>query len=297
MIIDVALPVSLAFIMFTLGMGLTVADFRNVVRYPKAFTVGLINQMVALPLVGYAIIRIFSITGELAVGLMILSACPGGVTANVVTKLAKGDIALSVSFTAVISIATMITLPLITGFSVAHFMGAQAPEISILSLGLTMFLLATVPVVIGMTVHRKAPKFSRRFDRVGNRISTILFFFVVAVALITEWDVFVANLPILGPTLITLILVMLTIGYGSSRLFRLTEGQSSAVAIATGIQNVTMGITIGNIILPAGESLSAFALPSGVYGILMYLVCLPIVFVYSRLLLRRGATPGAVPAD
>ena len=297
MIIDVALPVSLAFIMFTLGMGLTIADFRNVVRYPKAFTVGLINQMVLLPLVGYIIIRIFGISGELAVGLMILSACPGGVTANVVTKLARGDIALSVSFTAVISIATMISLPLITGFSVAHFMGAEAPEISILSLGLTMFLLATVPVVIGMTVHAKAPTFSRRFDGIGNRISTILFFFVVAVALITEWDVFVANLPILGPTLITLILVMLAIGYGSSRLFRLTEGQSSAVAIATGIQNVTMGITIGNIILPAGESLSAFALPSGVYGILMYLVCLPIVFLYSRWLLRRGASPEAVPAD
>lgn len=288
MIIDIALPVFLAFIMFTLGLGLTPDDFRNVLRYPKAFAVGLVNQMLILPLVGFVIIKIFGLGGGLAVGLMILSSCPGGVTGNIVTKLAKGDIALSISFTAVISIATMISLPLITGFAVNHFMGAEAPEINVVSLGFTMFMLATVPVVIGLVVHHRFPVFIRKFEPVASRISSLLFFFVVAVALIGEWDAFIENLPILGPALAALMVVMLTIGYGSSRLFRLTEGQSAAVAVATGIQNVTLGITIGNIVLPAVEGLSSFALPSGVYGILMYIICLPVVFGYIQWLKRRG---------
>ena len=135
MIIDIILPLSLVFIMFSLGLGLTINDFKNVARQPKNFTVGIVNQMLLLPLVTFSIIKIFGLSGEMAVGLMILACCPGGVTSNIITKMAKGDTALSISYTAVVSIATVITLPIITGFSIHYFMGADAPAINVLMLG------------------------------------------------------------------------------------------------------------------------------------------------------------------
>lgn len=292
MLINIILPASLIFIMFSLGLGLKLSDFKNVAKYPKAFTVGLINQMFMLPLFTYGIVRIFAIQGELAVGLMILSACPGGVTSNIITKFAKGDTALSISFTAVISIATMITLPLITGFSVVHFMGSQAPSINVLSLGLTMFLLATIPVILGMFIHHKFSNFSKKFEPLASKISAGLFVLIVIGALVSEWSTFIANLKTLGPMLVTLILTMLLFGYFSSRMFKMTEGQASAVSIATGIQNATMGITIGNLIMPVSDGLSTFALPSGVYGIFMYVISLPVVFAYIQWLRKRAVIGG-----
>lgn len=294
MIIDILLPASLAFIMFTLGLGLTMADFRNVVRFPKAFFVGIVNQMILLPAVAFLLIRLFGLTGEMAVGLMILACCPGGVTAAMITKLAKGDTALSISYTAVVSVATMFTLPVIAGLSTLYFMGADAPPVSILSLGLTMFVLATVPVVIGLVIHTKAPSFTRKFEPAAGKISSGLFVLIVAGALASEWEAFIANVAVLGPTLVVLIVLMLLLGYGSARLFRMGESQAASVAIATGIQNATMGITVGNIILPVAEGLSPMALPPGVYGIFMYLVCLPIVFIYVRWI-RRGSSEPLTP--
>ena len=116
MIIDVFLPLSLVFIMFTLGLGLTLDDFTNLIYTPKAFFVGIMNQMILLPIAAFFIISLMGITKEIAVGMMILASCPGGVTSNIITKLAKGDTALSISYTAVVSIITIVTLPLITGF-------------------------------------------------------------------------------------------------------------------------------------------------------------------------------------
>ncbi len=282
MIIDIILPLSLVFIMFSLGLGLTINDFKNVARQPKNFTVGIVNQMLLLPLVTFCIIQIFGLSGEMAVGLMILACCPGGVTSNIITKMAKGDTALSISYTAVVSIATVITLPIITGFSIHYFMGADAPAINVLTLGLTMFLITAIPVMIGLFVHHKAEDFTRSFEPKAGKISAILFVLIVIGALASEWEAFVTNVTILGPGIITLIVVMLLLGYGSAHLFKMSEPQAVSVSIATGIQNATVGITVGNLIIPGGDGLSVLSLPSGVYGILMYLVCLPIVFAYVK---------------
>ena len=149
MIIDIFLPASLIFIMLTLGLGLELSDFTNLVRKPRSFFVGLTNQILLLPLVTYIIILIFGITKEAAVGMIILACCPGGVTSNIITKLAKGDTALSISYTAFNSILAVVTLPLIVGFSMKFFMGLEAPDVNILSLGLTMFFITAVPVGIG----------------------------------------------------------------------------------------------------------------------------------------------------
>ena len=175
MIIDIFLPLSLIFIMFSLGLGLIYSDFTNLVYKPKPFFVGIMNQMVILPLLAFIIISLLNITKEIAVGMMILASCPGGVTSNMITKLAKGDTALSISYTAVISILTIFTLPLISGLSMNHFMGAEAPPLNLLSLGLTMFFITAVPVGVGMLVRSKNKPFADAFDGTATKISTVLF--------------------------------------------------------------------------------------------------------------------------
>ena len=278
MIIDIFLPLSLVFIMFTLGIGLTVQNFQNIINQPKALILGLINQMVLLPLIAFIILLIIKLPSEMAVGMMILACCPGGVTSNILTRIAKGDTALSISYTAIVSIITVITLPIIVGFSMQYFMGSNAPSINIFSLGLTMFCITTVPVSIGLYINTKYHDFSVSFLPIANKISTILFIVIIIGALTSEWEIFINNLNLLGPAILSLIFLMLLIGYCSATLFGLNKEKSITIAIESGIQNATVGITIGNLILNQGSGLSILSLPSGVYGILMYLVCLPFVF-------------------
>ena len=282
MIIDVFLPLSLVFIMFTLGLGLTLDDFINLIHKPKAFFVGIMNQMILLPIVAFFSISLMGITKELAVGMMILASCPGGVTSNIITKLAKGDTALSISYTAVVSIITIVTLPLITGFSMKHFMGADAPTLNLISLGLTMFLITAIPVGIGMVVRSKFRIIADSFESTATKISTVLFIIIIIGALLSEWNIFINNLSTLGAGMILLMVIMITIGYNSSKWFRMKNQQAITVAIESGIQNGTVGITIGNIILNPDTGLSILSIPSGVYSILMYFICLPFVFWYIK---------------
>ena len=282
MIIDIFLPLSLVFIMFTLGLGLTPNDFVNLLRKPKAFFVGIINQMILLPITAFIIVSLMGITKEIAVGMMILASCPGGVTSNMITKLAKGDTALSISYTAVISVLTIITLPIITGFSMGHFMGAEAPPMNLVSLGLTMFLITALPVGIGLIVRSKNRTFADSFEITATKISTILFIIIIIGALLSEWNTFINNLTALGPAIIILMVVMITIGYNSSNWLKMNGPQAVTVAIESGIQNATVGITIGNLIINPETGLSILSIPSGVYGILMYFICLPFVFWYLK---------------
>ena len=282
MIIDVFLPISLVFIMFTLGLGLTLNNFTNLIYTPKAFFVGIINQMILLPMVAFFIISLMGITEEMAVGMMILASCPGGVTSNIVTKLAKGDTALSISFTAVVSIITILTLPLITGYSMKHFMGADTPQLNLLSLGLTMFLITAIPVGVGMVVRSKLRINIDLFESAATKVSTFLFVIIILGALLSEWNIFINNLSSLGAGMVLLIIIMITISYISSKWFKLENQQAVTVAIESGIQNGTVGITIGNIILNPDTGLSLLSIPSGVYSILMYFVSLPFVFWYIR---------------
>ena len=280
MIIDIFLPLSLIFIMFTLGLGLISSDFTNLVYKPKPFFVGIMNQMVILPLLAFFIISLLNITKEIAVGMMILASCPGGVTSNMITKLAKGDTALSISYTAVISVLTIFTLPLITGLSMNHFMGTEAPPLNLLSLGLTMFFITAVPVGAGMLVRSKNKPFADAFDGTATKISTILFIVIILGALVSEWDTFINNFLQLGPAILIMIVTMLFIAYYSSTWFKMSSKQSITVTIESGIQNGTVGITVGNLIINPESGLSILSIPSGVYSILMYFICLPFVFWY-----------------
>ena len=237
MIIDIFLPASLIFIMLTLGLGLELSDFTNLVRKPRSFFVGLTNQILFLPLVTYIIILVFGITKEAAVGMMILACCPGGVTSNIITKLAKGDTALSISYTAFNSILAIVTLPLIVGFSMKSFMGLEAPDINILSLGLTMFFITAVPVGIGLLIREKNKYYADKLEPKASKISTILFAIIILGALLSEWETFINNFVLLGPAIVLLILTMLIIAYKSSKLFKMSDKQSITVAIESAMQN------------------------------------------------------------
>lgn len=282
MIIDIFLPASLIFIMLTLGLGLELSDFTNLVRKPRSFFVGLTNQILLLPLVTYIIILVFGITKEAAVGMMILACCPGGVTSNIITKLAKGDTALSISYTAFNSILAIVTLPLIVGFSMKSFMGLEAPDINILSLGLTMFFITAVPVGIGLLIREKNKYYADKLEPKASKISTILFAIIILGALLSEWETFINNFVLLGPAIVLLILTMLIIAYKSSKLFKMSDQQSITVAIESAMQNGTVGITVGNLIINPESGLSILSIPSGVYSILMYLICLPFVFWFLK---------------
>lgn len=282
MIIDIFLPASLIFIMLTLGLGLELSDFTNLVRKPRSFFVGLTNQILLLPLVTYIIILVFGITKEAAVGMMILACCPGGVTSNIITKLAKGDTALSISYTAFNSILAIVTLPLIVGFSMKSFMGQEAPDVNILSLGLTMFFITAVPVGIGLLIREKNKYYADKLEPKASKISTILFAIIILGALLSEWETFINNFVLLGPAIVLLILTMLIIAYKSSKLFKMSDKQSITVAIESAMQNGTVGITVGNLIINPESGLSILSIPSGVYSILMYLICLPFVFWFLK---------------
>ena len=282
MIIDIFLPASLIFIMLTLGLGLELSDFTNLVRKPRSFFVGLTNQILLLPLVTYIIILVFGITKEAAVGMMILACCPGGVTSNIITKLAKGDTALSISYTAFNSILAIVTLPLIVGFSMKSFMGLEAPDINILSLGMTMFFITAVPVGIGLLIREKNKYYADKLEPKASKISTILFAIIILGALLSEWETFINNFVLLGPAIVLLILTMLIIAYKSSKLFKMSDKQSITVAIESAMQNGTVGITVGNLIINPESGLSILSIPSGVYSILMYLICLPFVFWFLK---------------
>jgi bile acid:Na+ symporter, BASS family len=279
-LITVFLPLALAIIMFSLGLGLTLEDFRRVFLAPRAFGIGALAQLVILPAVAYVVAVLFRLTPELAVGLMILAFCPGGVTSNILTKFARGDLALSISLTGVISLVAVVTVPFLVSFAADHFMGVDAPPVNVTSLAVAMFLITAVPVALGMALRHFAAGLTAAIEGFVEKLAVVLFVIVVVGALAANWSLFVENLAVLGPALIVLNVVLLAIGLGLARLFALEGAQATAISIETGIQNATLGITVGSLIVEQASALPPFSLPAGVYGITMYLVSLP--FIYWR---------------
>lgn len=279
MLVKVALPLILAFIMFSLGVGLRVNDFTRVIKFPKAFGTGLFNQLILLPLIAFGIVTAFKISPELAVSVMILSFCPGGVTSNVLTRLANGNTPLSISLTAVTSLLSIITVPLLVAVSVKHFMGEQEAQINVTSLGIKMFLLTAVPVGLGMLLKAKAPSLVERISRTVSLIAMVLFVLIIIAALAVNRVVVFGNLAALGPALILINIGMLGLGLASSRLLRLETKDATTVSLESGIQNGTLGIAVGAMIAAnASDSLPPTTVASAVYGITMYFVSLPFVF-------------------
>ena len=281
-LITVFLPLALAIIMFSLGLGLTIDDFRRIVSRPRAFAIGAVAQLVLIPLVAYILAIVFRLPPELAVGMMILGFSPGGVTANLLTKLAGGEVALSISLTGVISLVAVFTVPVLVVFFAGHFMGLDAPPIDVTALGVSMFLITLVPVAIGIAVRRVAEDFALKLDAVVSRVAVVLFVVVVVGALAANWRVFLDNLALLAPALVILNVILLAAGLFFARVFGLTNAEGKAIALETGIQNATLGITVGSLIVEQASALPPFSLPSAVYGITMYLVTIPFMMWLRR---------------
>lgn len=281
-LIGVALPVSLAVIMFSLGVGLTLGDFKRVFANFRAFLIGAFCQVLIVPLATFAVVKAFGLTGELAAGFMLLSFCPGGVTSNIITKFARGDVALSVSLTAVISLLSIVTVPIGIVWAVAYFMGDQAPDVTVTAIALAMFVITTVPVAIGVSLRHFATHTANRIEPAISRIASVLFVVIVVAAVAGNWDFFLENLGQLGPALIVTNLLLMLLGLGVAVLLGLSAFQSKTVSIEAGIQNSTLAITLAPLIMGMSDGFSTLSLPAAVYGITMYFVALPFVFAYRR---------------
>ena len=281
-ILDVFLPLSLAFIMFSLGLGLTVGDFVRVVEVPKAVAAGLFAQVMLLPVAAYAIVMVYDLPAELAVGVMILSFCPGGVTSNILTKLAGGAVALSITLTGIVSLLSVVTVPLLTDWSVGHLMGEKAPDIDVRSLAVAMVMITFVPVAIGLALRSFLPGFAAKAEPAVSRAATLLFVLVVLVAVVAGADTMLDHLTTLGPALITLIVLLLGLGFLASWVMGMEAPERVAISLETGVQNATLGITVGSLIANQAPGLPDFALPSAVYGVLMYVVVAPVILVLRR---------------
>ncbi len=273
------LPLGLAFIMFALGAGLTLADFKRVFLYPKAFAIGVLCHFVLLPLVAYGVVQFFGVTGAMAVGFMIVAACPTGTTSNLLTYHARADVALALSFTAVAGVVSVFTIPMILDWSISHFMGAQQ-KINF-PYGLVMgqiALLLGVPVGLGMLLRKSAPDFTRRFHGTMGLIATVLFVLIVFAAIAKNWGLLKENAPSLAPMVLAINLGMLLIGLGLSLLTRVPLRQAATVAIESSVQNSTLAIVISSTILMNDTMM----LPGAVYGILMYFTGIFFVLVARR---------------
>ncbi|MDB5793172.1 MAG: hypothetical protein JWQ80_3196 [Massilia sp.] len=288
---SVLLPVALAFIMFSLGLGLTPPDFARIARQPRALLVGMLCHFVLLPLACFAMLKVAGLGGAFAVGFMILAACPTGSTSNLLTYIARGDVALALSFTAVASVLTIFTLPMIVSFSLDYFAGAeQTVPAPIGTMMGQIFLMVGLPVALGMLVRSRRPSWALRIEPKATKIATVLFILIVIAAAAKNWALLRDNFATLAPFAVALNVTMLLCGFLVARLARLSRRQSITLGIETAVQNATLALVIASTVLKQ----DAMAIPGALYGVLMYAGGL--VFAYS---MRRFATHEAgepVPA-
>ncbi len=280
---NVVLPLALAFIMFSLGLGLTLGDFARVARQPKDFLAGLISQVVLLPLIGFALVTIWPVSPEIALGVMIIAAAPGGVTSNLLTAFGRGDVALSISLTAVVSLLSVLTIPLIVVFSYGRFFGeAVQGDVSITRTAVSVFLIVTVPVLIGLTVRHYAGGFAKRFDLAARRISALLFVIVLLGAIYQERQNIVDFYAEAGLITLVLNLVMLALAWSVGSLFGSGASQRIAISIECGLQNGTLAIAVATLLFGGG----AVVIPAATYSLTMFGTAL--IFIYF---LRRSVVP------
>ncbi|TWP50674.1 bile acid:sodium symporter family protein [Lentzea tibetensis] len=274
----VLLPVALALVMFGLGLTLTVADFTRVLKYPKAAIVALVCQVVVLPAICLGLILLFGLTGALAVGMMLLVASPGGTTANLFSHIARGDVALNVTLTAINSVLAVFTLPVVVGLSVSGFMDDSA------SIGLQpakflqVFAIVLVPVAIGMWVRHRFTAWADRMRGPVKLTSVVVLVAVIVAAIAQQFDVLLDHWSTIGVVALLLSVLSLTVGYVVPRLFQVTRPQAIASAMEIGIHNATLAIALAVSVL-GNETM---AVPGAIYGVLMFFPAALAAYLFSR---------------
>ena len=272
---DVILPLALAFIMFTLGLGLSVSDFSNIFRKPKNFLIGLISQLIFLPIVGLILVIIWPLPIEIAIGVMLIAAAPGGVTSNILTFFAKGDVALSVSLTAVMSLLSAVSVPIVLAISIELIGNSSLPDsISLTGIALSMFLIVTLPVFLGMGVRSFLNSLTLKIEKSARFISTLLFVLVLVGAILAERENVVSYFAQTGLVVLTLNILMMLIAFYWSGFFGIGIAQKKAIAIECGLQNGTLAIFVGTSLFGGG----LYIIPAATYSLVMYLTSL--IFIY-----------------
>lgn len=263
---NLLLPLALGVIMFGLGLGLTPDDFRRVARYPRAVLTGLVLQTCVLPWAAFGLALVFRLPAELAVGLMLLAASPGGATANIYSHLARGDVALNITLTAINSVLCLLTLPLILNLSLEYFLGAGQYVPPPVSKVVEVAAIILLPVALGMVLRRFAPRFAERMEKPIRLLSVVVLALLVVAAFVQERERLAGYLAAVGLACLLFNLVSMGVGYLVPRALRLPKRQAIAMAMEIGIHNGTLAIFIALNVLED----AAMSVPAAVYSLLMF---------------------------
>ena len=272
-------PVCLAIIMFGLGLGLTTSDFTRLLKTPRDFFVGFLSQVILLPVIAFGLILIIPMPIEIAMGVMIIAAAPGGVTSNVLTKFANGDVALSVSLTAVVSLLAIFIVPLIV-FNSANFIGVEiTKEISMKSIAVKMFFVVTVPVLFGMIVRSLMTDFIISKTLIIQRLSIILFLIVFISIWVEEWDRIVSFIARAGLVTGILNLVMIFVGYYVAKMFASGVPQRRCISLECGLQNGTLAVVVATQLFDE----MVFMVPTAAYALIMFVTSIFFVLIVRKI--------------
>lgn len=275
----IVLAVGLIVIMLGMGLSLVAEDFKRIVVYPKAMLLGLTNQLIILPLIGFAVCVLFSLSPDIAIGIMILAACPGGPTSNLIAHLAKGDLALSVSLTAISSLVTIISIPFIVNFALVYFLAeGQIIQLNIVQSIMQIFVIIVIPIGIGMILRRYKEDFAKKMANPVRKASGILLAIIIIGIVIKEKQNLIPYFKQAGLAALMLNVATMFVGYYSSKLFRLINKQAISISIESGIQNGTLAISIAVVLLQN----SAFAIAPAIYSLLMFFTGGLIIFMAKK---------------
>ena len=272
-------PVCLAIIMFGLGLGLTVADFKRVITIPRDFIVGFFGQVIILPIIAFILIHLISMPPEIALGVMIIAAAPGGVTSNILTKFANGDVALSVTLTAVVSLISVITVPLIV-YNSASFLGFEiTKEISMINIAVKMFFVVTVPVIFGMIVRSFMRDFIVSKTLLIQRLSVILFLIVFISIWVEEWDRIISFITRAGLVAFILNITMIFIGYYMAKFLASGLEQRKCISLECGLQNGTLAVFVATQLFDE----IVFMVPTAAYALIMFVTSIIFVLIVRKI--------------
>ena len=272
-------PLGLALIMLGLGLSLTIKDFLRVVKKPKDFFVGFICQLILLPIIAFALIRLLNTPIELALGVMLVAAAPGGVTSNVLTKFADGDVALSVSLTAIISLISIISVPFIVFLSIDLLnIDYVSKEISMVGISLKMFFVVTIPVITGMIIRHFAKNFIIKNVLVIQRISIALFVLIFIAIYVEEWSNIVSFIARAGLIALILNVVMMVVGFYIAKFFASGVAQQRTISLECGLQNGTLAVFVGTQLFDK----MVYIVPTAAYALVMMITSLIFLFIIKK---------------
>ena len=273
-------PIALALIMLTLGLGLTTSDFTRVVKRPKDFLVGLICQVILLPIIAFVLIKILNVQPALALGVMIIAAAPGGVTSNILTKFANGDVALSVSLTAIISLLSILTVPFIVIKSADLLdINYLSKEISMSGISIKMFLVVTLPVVIGMLIRKFAQNFIIKRTALIEKISLTLFMIVFISIWLEEWDNIIMYISRAGIITLILNVTMMVLGFYVAKIFASGIEQRKCISLECGLQNGTLAVFVSTQIFDD----IIYLIPTASYALIMFVTSIIFVLLLKKI--------------